>query len=161
MQPPSRLDSTVRCILLLGTLALGGCVPSGLVYDLPQDRYYGGGSPYYTAGAPGDYFGQPYYYGPPGDYPRVVYVDHHHDRDDCRHESHRQRRDERNARDDSRDAPAERRPPPHAPRGVTPQDSVQTAQPEAGRNACTGGKKCGPARGTAEFEGRRRGSEVP
>ena len=67
-------------------LALAGCVPSGFIYDLPQDRYYNSGSSYYSAGTTG-YYGQPYYYGQPGYYPRVVYADHDHDRDDCRHES--------------------------------------------------------------------------
>jgi hypothetical protein len=108
------LDPTVRCTLLLGTLALAGCVPSGFVYDLPQDRYYSSGSSYYSAGTPG-YYGQPYYHGQPGYYPRVVYADHDHDRDDCRHESHR----------DRRDTPADRPPSPRAPRGVTPKDPKQ------------------------------------
>ena len=131
MRPLTRLDSTVRCALLLGTLVLAGCVPSGFVYDLPQDRYYSSGSSYYSAGTPG-YYGQPFYYGQPGYSPRVVYVDHQHDRDDCRHESHRHRRDERNDRD-RRDAPADRTPPPRAPRGVTPKDPAQTTEVDAPR----------------------------
>lgn len=120
------LDPTVRCTVLLGTLALAGCVPSGFVYDLPQDRYYSSGSSYYSAGTPG-YYGQPYYYGQPGYYPRVVYADHDHDRDDCRHESHRDPRDERSERNDRdrRDTPADRPPSPRAPRGVTPKDPKQ------------------------------------
>lgn len=137
MRPLDRLDSTVRCTLLLGTLALAGCVPSGFVYDLPQDRYYSSGSSYYSAGTTG-YYGQPYYYGQPGYYPRVVSADHDHDRDDCRHESHRDRRDERNARNerndrDPRDAPADRPPSPRAPRGVTPKDPKQATDVNAKR----------------------------
>jgi len=100
MRPLNRPDSTtVRFGLLLGTLALAGCVPSGFVYDLPQNRYYDSGGSYYSGGTPG-YYGQPYYYGQPGQYPRVVYVDHDHDRDDCRHESHRDRREQPNDRND-------------------------------------------------------------
>ena len=64
MRPLDRLDSTVRFALLLGTLVLAGCVPSGFIYDLPQDRYYNSESSYYSAGTPG-YYGQPYYYGQP------------------------------------------------------------------------------------------------
>lgn len=128
------LDPTARCTVLLGTLALAGCVPSGFVYDLPQDRYYSSGSSYYSAGTPG-YYGQPYYYGQPGYYPRVVYADHDHDRDDCRHESHRDRRDERNERNDRdrRDAPADKPPSPRAPRGVTPKDPKQPTDVKAKR----------------------------
>jgi hypothetical protein len=137
MRPLDRLDSTVRCALLLGTLALAGCVPSGFVYDLPQDRYYNSGSSYYSAGTT-SYYGQPYYYGQPGYYPRVVYADHDHDRDDCRHESHRDRRDERNEQNeqndrDRRDAPADRPPSPRAPRGVTPKDPKQATDVNAKR----------------------------
>jgi hypothetical protein len=158
MRPLNRLDSTVRCALLLGTLVLVGCVPSGFVYDLPQDRYYSSGSRYYSAGTPG-YDGQPYYYGQPGQYPRVIYVDHDHDRDDCRHESHRDRRDDRNDRD-RRDAPADRQPAPRAPRGVTPKDPAQTARPDAGRNTCASGKKCGPSAQTTEADAPRRRTET-
>jgi hypothetical protein len=137
MRPLDRLDSTVRCTLLLGTLTLAGCVPSGFVYDLPQDRYYNSGSSYYSAGTSG-YYGQPYYYGQPGQYPRVVYVDHDHDRDDCRHESHRDRREQRNGPNersdrDRRDAPADRPPSPRAPRGVTPKDPAPTPEINAKR----------------------------
>ena len=158
MRPLNRLDSTVRCTLLLGTLVLAGCVPSGFVYDLPQDRYYNSGSRYYSAGTPG-YDGQPYYYGQPGQYPRVIYVDHDHDRDDCRHESHRDRRDDRNDRG-RRDAPADRQPAPRAPRGVTPKDPAQTARPDAGRNTCASGKKCGPPAQTTEADAPRRRTET-
>lgn len=135
MRPLNRLGPTVRCTLFLGTLALAGCVPSGFVYDLPQDRYYNSGSSYYSAGTPG-YYGQPYYYGQPGYYPRVVYADHDHARDDCRHESHRDRRDEeRNQRNDRdrRDALADRPPSPRAPRGVTPKDPKQATEVNAKR----------------------------
>jgi len=161
MQPLNRFDSTVRCALLLGTLVLAGCVPSGFVYDLPQDRYYNSGGSYYSAGTPG-YYGQPFYYGQPGYYPRVVYADHDHDRDDCRHESHRDRRDERNERNDRdrRDAPADRPPSPRAPRGVTPKDPAPTARPEAGRNHCAGGKKCGPSAQTTEVDVPRRRTQT-
>ena len=163
MQPLNRFDSTVRCALLLGTLVLAGCVPSSFVYDLPQDRYYNSGGSYYSAGTPG-YYGQPNYYGQPGYYPRGVYDDHDHDRDACRHESHRDRRDERNERNernqrndrDRSDAPADRPPSPRAPRGVTPKDPAPTARPEADRNHCSGGKKCGPAAQTTEVEAPRR-----
>jgi hypothetical protein len=130
-------DPSMRCVLLLGTLALTGCVPSGFVYDLPQDRYYSSGSSYYSSGTSG-YYGQPYYYGQPGQYPRVVYVDHDHDRDDCRHESHRDRREQRNDRNersdrDRRDAPADRPQSPRAPRGVTPKDPAPTPEINAKR----------------------------
>lgn len=161
MRPLNRLDATMRCALVLGTLGLAGCVPSGFVYDLPQDRYYNSGSSYYSTGTSG-YYGQPYYYGQSGYYPRVVYVDHDHDRDDCRHESHRERRDERNARNDRdrRDAPADRPPAPRAPRGVTPKDPAPTARSEADRNHCAGGKKCGPAVQAIEVDARRRRTET-
>ncbi len=137
MRPLNRSDSTVRCGLLLGTLALTGCVPSGFVYDLPQDRYYDSGSSYYSAGTPG-YYGQPYYYGQPGQYPRVVYVDHPHNSDDCRHDSHRDRREEQNDRNersdrDRRDAPSDRPPSPRAPRGVTPKDPAPIPETNAKR----------------------------
>ena len=133
-------DPSMRCVLLLGTLALTGCVPSGFVYDLPQDRYYSSGSSYYSSGTSG-YYGQPYYYGQPGQYRRVVYVDHDHDRDDCRHESHRDRREQPNDRNDRnehsdrdrRDAPADRPQSPRAPRGVTPKDPAPTPEINAKR----------------------------
>ena len=158
MRTASKGDSRTRCAVLVGSLALTGCVPSGFVYDLPQDRYYSSGSGYYSAVQPG-YYGQPAYYGPPGYGPRVVYVDHDHDRDDCRHEGHRDRRDERDDRD-RRDAPADRPPAPRAPRGVTPKDPEPTARPEAGRNTCAGGKKCGPATQTTEVDAKRRRTET-
>jgi hypothetical protein len=110
----------MRYVALLGTLGLAGCVPSGFIYDLPQDRYYGSGGGYDSAVAPGPY-GLPYYHARPGVGPRVVYVDHDHDRNDCRHESHRHHRGERNDRN-RRDASADRPPTPRAPRGVTPKD---------------------------------------
>ena len=138
MRPLNRPDSTtVRFGLLLGTLALAGCVPSGFVYDLPQNRYYDSGGSYYSGGTPG-YYGQPYYYGQPGQYPRVVYVDHDHDRDECPHESHRERREERNDRNgrndrDRRDAPADSPPSPRAPRGVTPKDPAPKPEVDAKR----------------------------
>ena len=158
MQPLTRLDSRVRWALPLGTLVLAGCVPNDFIYDLPQDRYYDSGGGYYSGVAPG-YYGQPFYYGPHGDYPRIFYVDHDHDRDDCRHESHRDRRDERNDHD-RRDAPEDGPPPPRAPRGVTPKDPEQTARPEAGPNPCVGGKKCGPAAQTPEVDATRRRTET-
>lgn len=156
MRPLNRLDSSVRCVLLSGALALAGCVPSGFIYDLPQERYYNSGGRYYSAAAPG-FYGQPAYYGQSGYAPRVVYVDHDHDRDDCRHESHRKRRDERKDRD-GRGTPADSPTPPRAPRGVTPRGPEQTTRPQTGRDACTGGKKCGPAARTPEVEATRRGA---
>jgi hypothetical protein len=134
MRTPCKGGSRTRYALLAGTLALAGCVPSGFVYDLPQGGYYGSGSGDYSATRPA-YYGQPVYYGQPGYDPRVVYVDHDHDRDDCRHESHRDRRDERNEQDDRdrRDAPADRPLSPRAPRGLTPKNPKQTPGVEAKR----------------------------
>src|SRR5512146_2184558 len=92
--------------LVAAALALTACVPSAYVYDdLPSVHYGSGGAPY-----PPQYYGYPGYYGYPvypryyatpryygySPYPpRVVYYDHDHRGDDCRHPSHRDgRRDE-------------------------------------------------------------------
>lgn len=144
-----------RCAALVAAaLTLTACVPSAYVYDdLPAVHHGSGGVPY----PPAYYYGYPNYYGYPGypryyvtpgyySYspypPRVVYYDHDHRGDDCRHPSHRDgRRDDdrgrhdRNDRDHpppDRDGRPDRRPygegpampPPQwrsPPRGVSPE----------------------------------------
>jgi hypothetical protein len=167
MRTASNGGSRTRCAALVGTLALTGCVPSGFVYDLPQDRYYSSGSSYYSAAQPG-YYGQPVYYGQSGYDPRVVYVDHDHDRDDCRHESHRDQRpqsdrdrDQNGGRNDrgTREEPAEAPPPARHPRLGPRHESSQPAQAEPARNPCAGEKKCGqPGGETPEAEATPRGT---
>jgi hypothetical protein len=73
-----------------GAIALAGCVPSAYLYDDPPPAYYGGGNGYYPP--PTGYYAYPGYYGPVHAPPRIVYVDHGHRGDDCRHESHRDQR---------------------------------------------------------------------
>ena len=99
-----------RAAIVAASLALTACVPSAYVYDdLPAVHQRSGGAPY----PPSHYYGHPGYYGYPGygQYyatpgyygyspypPRVVYYDHDHRGDDCRHPNHRDGR-----RDDDRD----------------------------------------------------------
>jgi len=97
-----------RAIVVAGALALGGCASGAYLYDAEPGVHYRGSAgypPYYSGypaysgyvgyyGYPGPY-AYPGYYAPPGRYayapyrPRVVYYDHDHRGDDCRHESHR------------------------------------------------------------------------
>lgn len=140
----------LRCAAVaVGALALAGCVSDAYLYDADPGVYYRG-----SAGYPPYYYGYPRHYGYPGYYapsgyygyspspPRVVYFDHDHRGDDCRHPSHRdgrrgdgRDRDEHNDRDrppEDRDGRPERRPqgqgpatpPPqwrNPPRGVSPE----------------------------------------
>lgn len=128
-----------RVSVVVGALALGGCVSDGYVYDDSPGVYYRGSAghpPYYYYGYPGHY-GYPRYYAPPGYYgyspypPRVVYYDHDHRGDDCRHPSHRDGRHgddrdhhDRNDRDrppQDRDGRPDRRPPGEVPATLPPQ----------------------------------------
>jgi hypothetical protein len=97
-----------RAIIVAGALALCGCASGAYLYDAEPGVHYRGSAgypPYYSGypaysgylgyyGYPGPY-AYPGYYAPPGHYrnapypPRVVYYDHDHRGDDCRHESHR------------------------------------------------------------------------
>jgi hypothetical protein len=120
-----------RCAALVAAaLALTACVPSAYVYDdLPSAHYRTGGAPY----PPSQYYGYPGYYGypvypryyaPPGYYgyspypPRVVYYDHDHRGDDCRHPSHR---DDRDRQPQDHDVRPDRRPPGQGPAMPPPQ----------------------------------------
>jgi hypothetical protein len=125
------------CVALVAAaLALTACVPSAYVYDdLPAVHYRSGGTPH----PPGYYYGYPgypQYYATPGYYshspypPRVVYYDHDHRGDDCRHPGHR-------------DGRPDRRPPGEGP---------------AADGGCAGSSKCRPAtapRSEAEPRGLR------
>jgi hypothetical protein len=123
-----------RTALVAGALALAGCVPNAYLYDAaPAVRYGSGGAPY----PPAHYYGDPWYYAHPGVYghapypPRVVYHDHDHRGDDCRHPSHRDGRHgddrdghDRNDRDrppQDRDGRPDRRPPDDGPAMPPPQ----------------------------------------
>jgi hypothetical protein len=99
-----------RIALGLGASALAGCVPAAYVHDVPG-TYYGGAGTYQSP--PAYYYGAPRYYGYVPYSPRVVYVDHDHRGDDCRHDSHR-RGDDRNDRNDQRH---HRNPPPDGQAG--------------------------------------------
>ena len=100
MRSNRRGTTPARIAFVAATFALAGCVPGAYVYEDAPVAYYGGGSAYYSSPAPAyygypGYYGYSGYYGYPGRYsyapypPRVVYVDHDHRGDDCRHESHR------------------------------------------------------------------------
>ena len=135
----------VRCAALLAAaFALTACVPSAYVYDdLPSVHYRSGGAPYppaYYYGYPGyyGYSGYPRYYATPRYYgyspypPRVLYYDHDHRGDDCRHPSHRDVRPDRRP---PGEGPAT--PPPqwrNPPRGVSPDGpgSPTQARPTRG-----------------------------
>jgi hypothetical protein len=127
-----------------GTLALAGCVPSAYVYDDAPTAYYGGGYAYQLP--PAGYYAYPGHYAAPGYYapvyapPRVVYVDHEHRGDDCRHESHREQRSpgDRDGQDRGR---------PQHDRNDHQQGSVRGVVRPADRpapdpNRCSG-RKCG------------------
>lgn len=170
MRPTRKGVSKARLILALAPLALAGCVAGDYLYDYPQGGYYYGSEAGYYSG----YYSNDYsnYYGSPGYYrdqyyrPRGVYYDHDHDRYDCRHESHRDRRphdgrdrDDRERGDRDRDGkdgngagPSPHRlPPPGAaplrrtPR-VTPQQGSDPAPKATPASVpCKGRAKCGPS----------------
>ena len=174
MRPIRNGVSTAHVALIVGALALTGCVPGAYVYDYPPDGYYSGGYGYYSTVQPGyyaesGYYGRPGYYGPTGHPPPVVYYDHDHDRDRMDrgrdgHDAH----DGRNGRDghdrDGHDGRNERgtedghavRPPPHAPPrsgvtpprpppGVAPRPGSGSSMPvPRGRNPCAG-NNCRPS----------------
>lgn len=129
MRSNGRDGSATRVALVLGTLAVAGCVPGAYVHEVPG-TYYGGSGTYYPP--PTHYYGSPGYYGYAPYAPRVVYVDHDHRGDDCRHQSHRGGNDhndhnDRNDRDDRIDQRHHRDPPagPQAgagPPAATPED---------------------------------------
>lgn len=146
MRPLRTGISKARLLAVLAPLALAGCVPGAYVQDYPQDGYYygSGGSNY--RGPYSNYYGYPGYYGSgyygSGYYyrPRVVYYDHDHDDRDCRHESHRDRRQYdhqdrhdrgrfRDERDADRAGPAPHRLPPS---GAAPVRRVPRAAPQPG-----------------------------
>ena len=148
MRPIPRGFSKARIGFVVGALALTGCVPGAYVYEDAPVAYYGGGSAYYTSPAPA-YYGYPGYHGYPGYYryapypPRVVYVDHDHRGDDCRHESHRNHgpRDHRppppgqgprDHRPPSDEGPHDHRPPPP---GASPSRSPPRVGPKRDRKA--------------------------
>lgn len=174
MRPIRTGISKARLLVVLAPLALAGCVPGAYVHDYPQDDYYYGS--YGSYGSGGAYYRGPYsnYYGYPGYYgssyygssyyyrPRVVYYDHDHDDRDCRHESHRDRRQYddrdrydrgryRDERDTDRAGPTPHRLPPTgaAPLRRTPSVAPPQASgppPKAARtsNPCAAGQRnCG------------------
>ena len=106
---------SMRIACAAGALALAGCVPSAYLYDDPPQAYYGGGYGYYPP--PTGYYAYPGYYGPVYAPPRVVYVDHDHRGDDCRHESHRDQRPhhDRDRQDRDPGPPADDAPPVREP----------------------------------------------
>lgn len=172
MRPIRTGISKARLLAVLAPLALAGCVPGAYVQDYPQGGYYSGSGGSYYRGPYSNYSGYPGYYGS-GYYgssyygsgyhyrPRVVYYDHDHDDRDCRHESHRDRRQYddmdrhdrgryRDERDSDRAAPAPQRlPPPGAapmrrtPRAAPPQASSPPPPKAAASNPCAGQRNCG------------------
>lgn len=166
MRPIRTGISKARLFAVLAPLALAGCVPGAYVHDYPQDGYYYGSGGSYYRGPNSDYYSN--YYGHPGYYgssyyyrPRVVYYDHDHDDRDCRHESHRDRRQYddrdrhdrgryRDERDSDRAVPAPHRlPPPGAtpmrrtPRAAPPQASGPPPKAASTSNPCAGQRNCG------------------
>ena len=132
-----------RIALAVGALVLGGCASDSYLYDGDPGVYYRGG-----AGYPPYYYGQPGYYGYPGYYartgyygyspypPRVVYYDHDHRGDDCRHPSHRdgQRGDDRDRHDRNvRDHPPQDHDgrPDRRPPGAVPDKRRPSAAPRS------------------------------
>lgn len=77
-----------RCVtpgrlgLVVGTLALAGCVVPPYGYDYPQDDHYLYGYGQYAAAPPGYYWWYPRPYGPSGYPPPIVVVRDDHDRHD-------------------------------------------------------------------------------
>ena len=153
MRPDKQGKAFTRMALAVGALALGGCVSHSYLYDDDPGVYYRGSAgypPHYYYGYPGHY-GDPRYYAPPGYYgyslypPRVVYQDHDHRGDDCRHPSHREGRrdDDRDRHDRSdrdrlpqdREGRPDRRPPGEPrpddpPRGMRALRVQQPADPD-------------------------------
>jgi hypothetical protein len=166
---------------VLGALALTGCVQAAYVYESPSPAYYGGSYGYYASGG---YYGYPGYYGTAYPAPRVVYVDHDHRGDDCRHGSHRDRRpydhrgddrryddhrDHDRRHDDRDDRPRDARGP--VPRSDPPQPRTRVPPADRSppaRDSCQG-KKCGSpgvvpvsdAEGEPRTPGRRRSTMRP
>lgn len=131
--------SISRIAWAVGTLALAGCVPGAYVYDDSPTMYYGGGYGYYPP--PNGYYAYPGYYAPVYSRPRVVYVDHDHRGDDCRHESHRDPRPHRDRGEQGRDQGPGDDARDREPRGVRGM-SPPADRPPPVRNPCAG-KKCG------------------
>jgi len=130
---------SMRIACAAGALALAGCVPSAYLYDDPPQAYYGGGYGYHPP--PASYYAYPGYYGPVYAPPRVVYVDHDHRGDGCRHESHRDQRPHHDRDRQDRD------PGPHDGREDREPQGVRGMSPPADRpppvrEPCAG-KKCG------------------
>lgn len=128
-----------RIACAAGVLALAGCVPSAYVYDDSPSMYHGDGYGYYPP--PSGYYAYPGYYRPVYPPPRVVYVDHDHRGDDCRHDSHRDPRPPRDRDGQDRD------PGPHDGRQDREPRGVRGVSPPADRappvrDPCPG-KKCG------------------
>lgn len=165
--------SKVHVALALGTLAVAGCVPRTYVQDYPPTYYSGGGYGYYPAVPPG-YYGYTGYYGPAGYPPRVVYVDHDHDRNHREHGSgheggkdgdghepgHVGHGDGRNDHDRNDRAPGRSDPdhtvtPPGVnpdrppPRLAPPHGSGPSPKVPPGRSPCAVSKKSGTRCGTA------------
>lgn len=138
MRISQRVVRLGRVTVIMGALALGGCASNAYRYDDDPGVYYRGGAGYppYYYGHPG-YYGYPGYYARPGYFgyspypPRVVYHDHDHRGDDCRHPSHRDGRrgddrdhHDRNGRDrqpQDLDGRPDRRPPGEGPATPPPQ----------------------------------------
>jgi hypothetical protein len=155
--------SGMQGILAVGLVAmpaLTGCVPAGYVYD--GTPYAQGGAYGYPATPP--YYGYAEYYGRTYYPPRVIYVDHDHRGDDCRHESHGNWRshngrdghgDDRHGNGDARHErdrpdgdgarpPADRRPPSGPAPGRAPPGVAPSGTPP-GRNPCASRQACGSA----------------
>lgn len=144
-----------RMHLACVALALAGCVPTTYVYDDAPAPYDGGGYGHHAPSAgyyayPGyyayaGYYAYPGYYAYSGYYgavhaaPRLVYHHHDHRGDDCRHESHRERRPpgDRDGRDHGRPQHARDDHPQGPLRGVAPPAD----RPPPAPNRCAG-KKC-------------------
>ena len=132
MRSNRRGTTPARIAFVAATFTLAGCVPGAYVYEDAPVAYYGGGGAYYSSPRPA-YYGYPGYYNYSGYYsyapypPRVVYVDHDHRGDDCRHESHRGQgpRDHRPPPPDQ--GPREHRPPQpgQGPRNYRPPPPEQ------------------------------------
>lgn len=159
MRSNRRRITPARIAFVLGTLTLAGCVPGAYVYEDAPAAYYGGGGGYYSSPAPA-YYGYPGYYSYAPYPPRVVYVDHDHRGDDCRHESHRNH-GPRDHRPPPGQGPRDHRPPPGVsppsspPRVGPPRDGGGPAPPVPGRNPCLGQKNCAPPAHPADSQERR------
>jgi hypothetical protein len=168
MRSNRRGTTPARIAFVAATFTLAGCVPSAYVYEDAPVAYYGGGSAYYSSPAPA-YYGYPGYYGYSGYYsyapypPRVVYVDHDHRGDHCRHESHRGQGPREHRPPPPGQGPRDYRPPPpdqgprdhRPPRVGPPRDGGGPAPAVPGRNPCVGQKNCGSPAHPAESQERR------